>query len=272
MHIRAGVSMIRRRVFLSLLTTWIVPLTANAQAACEPPVVLGESKIAAILDARTLRLTDGREIRLAGIEILKSAEADGATWLRDHALHRTVTLRGTDETPDRYGRQHAFALIAGKRDTLQSALADAGFAVASGTVRDESCARELRSAESRAEKSKRGAWAQPDFVESGSKPSSILKHIGRFTLVEGTILSARQAGSTLYLNFGRRRIQGFAVTISRRMMPAFAAAGMNAATLEGRRIRVRGWIERHGGPRIEARAPGQIEFIDGKETAAAGDK
>jgi hypothetical protein len=99
-----------------------------------------------------------------------------------------------------------------------------------------------------------------------------LKYIGCFTLVEGTILSARQAGATLYLNFAKRRIQGFAVTISRRMMASFAAAGWTAAALTGQRVRVRGWISQHGGPRIEARLPSQIELVNDTRTAAAGGK
>jgi hypothetical protein len=31
--------------------------------------------------------------------------------------------------------------------------------------------------------------------------------------------------------------------------------------LAGRRIRVRGWMERRGGPIVEATAPGQIEVL-----------
>lgn len=43
---------------------------------------------------------------------------------------------------------------------------------------------------------------------------------------------------------------------------AFAAACVAPKALEGRRIRVRGWIEQRGGPIIAAEAPEQIEFAD----------
>jgi hypothetical protein len=36
---------------------------------------------------------------------------------------------------------------------------------------------------------------------------------------------------------------------------------MVLTSLEGRRIRVRGWVEAHGGPRIEALRVGQIELL-----------
>ena len=85
--------------------------------------------------------------------------------------------------------------------------------------------------------------------------------IGRFIVVEGKVLSVRQAGATTYLNFGRNWTRGFAVTISRRMMAAFEAAGIVPKSLENKRIRVRGWVEARGGPRIEALRVGQIELL-----------
>jgi hypothetical protein len=42
----------------------------------------------------------------------------------------------------------------------------------------------------------------------------------------------------------------------------FAAAGREPKKLEGRRIRVRGWIEERGGPWIEASRPEQIEIVE----------
>ena len=77
------------------------------------------------------------------------------------------------------------------------------------------------------------------------------------------MLSVRTAGATTYLNFGRNWTQDFAVTISRRMIPAFEAAGLGPKSLENRRIRVRGFVASRGGPRIEALRVGQIEVLAG---------
>jgi hypothetical protein len=85
---------------------------------------------------------------------------------------------------------------------------------------------------------------------------------GHFALVEGKVLSVHQSGATLYLNFGRRWTKDFSVIILRRNRRKFAAAGIVPRQLQGRRIRVRGWIERRGGPLIEADAPEQIEPLD----------
>jgi hypothetical protein len=64
------------------------------------------------------------------------------------------------------------------------------------------------------------------------------------------------------VNFGRRWSESLSVTILKRQQRTFAAGGIDVKKLEGRRLRVRGWIEQRNGPVIEAAAPGQIELID----------
>jgi hypothetical protein len=85
---------------------------------------------------------------------------------------------------------------------------------------------------------------------------------GNFVLVVGKVLSVRESGATLYVNFGRRWAESFSVTIPRRLGRSFAAAGMEPKQLEGRRIRVRGFLEQRSGPIVAAEAPEQIEFAD----------
>jgi hypothetical protein len=78
-------------------------------------------------------------------------------------------------------------------------------------------------------------------------------------LVEGKVLSVRENGATIYLNFGRRWTRDFTVTIPKRYQREFAAAGIDPNRLEGHPIRVCVWIEQHNGPVIEAVAPDRIE-------------
>ena len=73
--------------------------------------------------------------------------------------------------------------------------------------------------------------------------------------------AVRESGATIYVNFGRRWAQDFAVTILKRHRRDFAAAVIEPKELEGRRIRVRGWVEQRRGPMMEASAPEQIEVI-----------
>jgi endonuclease YncB( thermonuclease family) len=223
----------------------------------------GEGRVAAVIDARSFRLEDGREIRLAGIEPVVSEHANRTAALSAIVTGQDVTLRGADDTPDRYGRQPAFVYLSSQDTLVQGLLLSQGEALAAADVADKDCAAELNTAEAAARQAKRGTWADPAAIKNTESPGDILAGIGRFTVVEGKVLSVRQAGATTYLNFGRNWTRDFAVTISRRMMPAFAAAGIDLKSLENRRIRVRGWVEARGGPRIEALRVEQIELLGG---------
>jgi endonuclease YncB( thermonuclease family) len=223
----------------------------------------GEGRVAAVIDGRTFRLNDGREVRLAGIEPASPDTAKGVAALSAIVAERDVTLRGADDTPDRYGRQPAFVFLAGSETPVQSDLLKQGAALVAANVTDKDCASALAAAEAEARGARKGTWADPSAIKNAESSGDILAGIGRFTVVEGKVLSVRQAGATTYLNFGRNWTRDFAVTISRRMVGTFEAAGLAPKSLENRRIRVRGFVEARGGPRIEALRVGQIEMLGG---------
>jgi endonuclease YncB( thermonuclease family) len=252
-----------QRAIIALCGIGLVAAVPAYAAGCnfEPQ---GEGRVTAAIDARTLRLADGREIRLAGIEPVTTAtNANRASALTAIVTGHDVTLRGQDDAPDRYGRQTAFAFLDGSDKPVQSLLLAQGEALVSADVTDKECAASLTAAEAEARNAKRGTWADPAAIKNTESPDDILAGIGRFTVVEGRVLSVRQAGATTYLNFGRNWTRDFAATISRRMLGAFEAAGLSLKSLENKRIRVRGWVEARGGPRIEVLRVGQIELIDG---------
>ncbi|MDO8398803.1 MAG: thermonuclease family protein [Bradyrhizobium sp.] len=243
--------------------TWLLSTVTPAHAAGCAFEPQGEGRVTAVIDARTFRLTDGREIRLAGIEPVAGTKASRTAALAAIIAGREVTLSGDDDSPDRYGRQPAFVHLAGSDASVQSLLLAQGEALVSADVTDKDCAATLLAAEAEARRAKRGTWADPAAIKNAESPGDILAGIGRFTLVEGKVLSVRQAGATTYLNFGRNWTRDFAVTISRRAAAAHAAAGIALKSLENRRIRVRGWVEARGGPRIEVLLVGQIEMLGG---------
>jgi hypothetical protein len=190
-------------------------------------------------------------------------KADRASALAAIVAGHEVTLSGEDDTPDRYGRQPAFVFLDGSETLVQGLLLAQGEALVSSDVTNKDCASVLNATEAAARQAKKGTWADPSAIKNAESPGDILAGIGRFTVVEGKVLSVRQAGATTYLNFGRNWTRDFAVTISRRMLPAFEAAGIALKSLENRQIRVRGWVEARGGPRIEVLHVGQIELLGG---------
>src|SRR4051794_23196161 len=208
---------------------------AAAASACgfEPQ---GEGRVSAIIDARSFRMDDGSEVRLAGIETVTAAGADGSAALGALVAGRDVNLRGETDAPDRYGRQPAFVFV--EQAPVQPQLLAQGDPLVSGAIADKACAAELLAAEAAARRARRGVWADSAAIKNAESPSDILVRIGQFTVVEGKVLSVRQAGAVSYINFGRRWTRDFAVTISKRIWPAFEAAGISVKSLENKRIRV----------------------------------
>ena len=216
----------------------------------------GEGRVGAVIDARTFRMDDGREVRLAGIETVTDGSAALVPLLpaamspcAERPMRRTVTA-GSRLSCLSNRPQHRCRTSCSHKATRWSP----------ATVADKACAAELAAAEAAARRARRGIWADSAAIKNAESPGDILARIGQFTVVEGKVLSVRQAGATTYINFGRRWTRDFAVTISRRVVPAFEAAGISLKSLENKRIRVRGWIEARGGPRIEALHVGQIEL------------
>jgi endonuclease YncB( thermonuclease family) len=252
-----------RRLAAVLPSLMLAAASLPAHAAGCSFAPQGEGRVAAVIDGRTFRLQDGREVRLAGIEPALSENASRTAALSAVIAGQAVTLTGEDDTPDRYGRQTAFAFLEGSDRPVQSLLLAQGNALVSAEIADKDCAGMLNAAEAEARRARRGTWADSAAIKNAESPGDILAGIGRFTVVEGKVLSVRQAGATTYLNFGRNWTRDFAVTISRRMAAAFEADGIGLKSLENRRIRVRGWVEARRGPRIEVLRVGQIEMLSG---------
>src|ERR1700687_6199835 len=160
---------------------------------------------------------------------------------------------------DRYGRLVAFAFIGDDQQSVQQAMLEQGHARVSARVGDKECADTLLSAERAARAARRALWADPNFAPlSAENLTRLQAERGQFALVEGKVLSVRESGATIYVNFGRRWTRDFTVIILRRMSRAFTAAGIEPKKLEGHRIRVRGWLEQRGGPVITSGNSAQV--------------
>jgi endonuclease YncB( thermonuclease family) len=260
-RISGGRQMNPRCVLVSLIPTLLclgaqVGPAAAASCALAP---IGFATVTAVRDGGTLTLDDGRELRLAGIEMTPGTREA----LRTLAEGRTLRLQRLGAETDRHGRLVAFATPPGPGPSLQHSLLEQGLARVSARIGQKACAVELLAAESAARQARRGLWADPNFAPLSSENLRGLEAArGHFALVEGRVLSVRESGASIYLNFGRRWTRDFTVIVLKREQRTFAGEGLDLKQLEGRRIRVRGWVERRGGPVIEAAVPEQIERID----------
>lgn len=237
----------------------LAALPAAAHAECRLTTA-GTATVRTVTNNDIL-LEDGRAIRLAGI--VDFSQPDISPSLPPG---REITLKHLGAAPqtDRYGRMvvHVFVRENDSERWLQADLVATGRTRASSRIGDVACAKDLMAQEDSARTGKLGLWAEPYYVISkAEEPAEVLTRRGRFALVEGKVLSVRESGGTIYVNFGRRWSEDFTVTIAKRNERAFSAAGLEPKKLAGRTVRIRGWIEERGGPWVEAARPEQIEVM-----------
>jgi hypothetical protein len=88
---------------------------------------------------------------------------------------------------------------------VQAMLIAEGHARVAGRVGDRACSSTLLEAEQAARAAGLGLWADPRYdIRPAEHADQILAERGAFTLVEGRVLSVRESGGTIYVNFGRR--------------------------------------------------------------------
>ena len=251
------------------------PDKSHSVSACDG-ATLARGTAARVIDGRTFVLNDGREVRLAAIEVPPLAPADNAKAAPGGGAAKgalggllaggeIAVKQAEPQKTDRYGRLvgYAFVMRDGAEHAVQADLIAAGFARVAARAGSRACALELLNREQTARTAKLGLWASSYYDSlDADDPAKVLAEQGHFALVVGKVVSVRESGATIYVNFGRRWSTDFTVTILKRNARSFTAAGLEPKTLAGRRIRVRGWIEQRGGPWIEAARPEQIEVTD----------
>ena len=265
-----------RRIVLILAA--VIVAAAGARAENKPASAtncgleaIGTGNVRRVIDGRTVQLEAGQQIRLAAIEVpplplpgetgpqAKTGLA-AKTALERLVAGRIVTLKKLGPDADRYGRVVALVYLEGQERSVQQDMLEQGYARVAAEVGSPACATLLLAAEHTARAGGAGLWTDPYFlVQQAEHPAKILAERGKFTLVEGKVLSVRESRGTIYVNYGRRWSKDFTVTVLKRNERTFLAAGIALKKLAGRRIRVRGFIEERGGPWIEATRPEQIE-------------
>jgi endonuclease YncB( thermonuclease family) len=247
-----------------LLLSLIWATTASASESCEPYTGGQELEVAHVYDGDTLKLSDGRNIRLIGIntpEIGRDGNKDerGAR----QALQRLVSeLRASDQRvhllvgeqqKDRYGRQLAHLYGRGGRNITELLLSEGlGYLIAiPPNLRNLAC---YQAAESAARKRRRGLW------QSESLPLEAAKLSGKeegFHLIRGRIGRIGKSRRALWLNL----VQGPALRIDWRDWRAFTVLEPDA--LSGKRLEVRGWLyRRKGRQRMQVRHPSAIRWLE----------
>ncbi len=120
------------------------------------------------------------------------------------------------------------------------------------------CIRELQKLEQVARTERLGIWSL-DWYQVRS-PDRLRQEIDTFQIVEGRVRAAAIVKGRHYLNFGDDWKTDFTVTIAPKFRKALEGGDIDLKSLEGQRIRVRGWITSYNGPNLEVTHPEQIEY------------
>jgi len=249
----------------------IQPAWAESARACGLEV--GDTvKIVSIVDGDTVRLEDGREIRLVGLQAPKLAlgRAHFEDWplaeeararLAAMVLNRSVQMSYGGARQDRYGRLLAH-LHLDDGSWVQARMIAAGLARVYSFADNRACVGALLALEGDARQDRRGIWGLDYYAPlPADNLVGLLQLENSFQLIEGRVRDVAIVRGRVFMNFGADWREDFTITIAPRDLRKFADGPELYA---GAWVRVRGWLKSYNGPEIIATHPEQIELLPGR--------
>jgi endonuclease YncB( thermonuclease family) len=234
---------------------------APAQAASSPAQLpsLGGGTVRTVIDGDTVRLDDGRTVRLVGVSapelnpersrrnIVEPFAKEARAALAELVAGRSVTLRAGQTPEDRFGRVLAH-LVRSDGLWIQGELLRRGAVMVYTFPDNRALAKEMLALEAEARAARRGLWG---FKETGVQPADEALVREHFALVEGRVAKVARVRDTIFLNFGADYRRDFTVRLRPATARALGAAGIDVMRLEGARVQVRGWVFEENGPMID---------------------
>lgn len=244
--------------------------TGGLRSPQDLPVTRGD-QIVSVIDGDTIVLADGREVRFTGIQAPKLPlnRPNFKAWpLADEAkvvleslvLGREVSLHVDGNGQDRYRRILAHA-VTSDGVWLQGEMIAQGLARVYTFLDNRRLGEALLEKEKAARADRLGIWQLPYYRVRTADPSVLEKDFGTFQLVEGQVSETARVRNWTYLNFGDDYRTDFTISVNRKDWRVFEEAGLDLLALEGKTVRVRGWVRDFNGPLIEATHPEQLEVL-----------
>ncbi|MCU0881888.1 MAG: thermonuclease family protein [Hyphomonadaceae bacterium] len=248
----------------------ILTTAAFVPAYSVPAFATGErAAVASILDGDSFVLQGGLVVRLAGIEAPRLRSSDAASVAARDGLAalvagKTVQLRYGGLRRDSRGRALAQVMLQssdGGTIWVQEALLRQGHARVHTYADNRAGVEDLWRAERSARQASLGVWQVPAYQIRYATPEALAGAANSFQLFEGRVVSAERRGSVIYLNFGEDQQTDVTATIPERSWPLWNGGQDTILGLEGRVIRVRGFMRNSNGPSVWVDHPEQVEYI-----------
>jgi micrococcal nuclease len=225
----------------------------------------GTVTVSRVVDGETLALSDGRILRLVDIDVpnrgaLATQTKDALTKL---VAGQPLALKFAGTTQDRQGRVLG-ELYAGDR-WVQGELLKRGLARVAGTADDRTGLPQMLALEKRARRAHRGLWGDDGFAIVAADQAA--QHAGSFALVTGTVAGVVSNSDGVLLYFGAARHQGFVLSLAPDVVKLCRDNALDPASLQGKTVLTRGFVDGTRRPTIAVTYPEQIEILRAKKTA-----
>lgn len=234
-----------------------LPHPARAAGECRAPGPLREAQVAKVVDGDTLRLRDGRSVRLIGVNAPELAHGDrpaeplaeAATRQLERLVAQSdgqVALVAGAQARDRYGRTLAHAFGRDGRNWEAQQLAEGlGFAVA--LAPNTALVDCQQAAERAARAAGRGVWRRSPVLEVAQLRQ------GGFTVVRGRVRTVEHNRGGVWLQLDGPLV----LRIESQWLTPFGEAALQG--LVGREVEARGWVVDRA--RRGALKPGQARWM-----------
>jgi micrococcal nuclease len=240
---------IRRALCISALFVFI----ASAQAE--------SVRVTQVLDGDSFRLSDGREVRLIGInapEFGKNGKPneplarEAREFLNGMIAGSMIDLEYDEERYDRYHRTLAHATLSDKR-RVEDLLLRRGLAFLVAQSPNFAHLTENAGAEAEARHAKRGVWAEAYFKPRAA--TELTPQDTGFRFVRGRVSRITRTKNVSYLDLA----DGFALMIPHEYAPRFG----DLQHFAGKNVVARGWVTAHEN-RLHLRVshPAMLEVVN----------
>lgn len=259
---------------LAFTAVWNLSRGNSSLAAQQAPLssaleVCGSGTVKETLSGDRVQLTSGEVVKLADVKApeLWISETPYKSWpfsyeardtLKDLLNGKSVELFCAKEPNTLTGDLNAHLLLDGSQ-WVQQTLLESGAVFFFRTIKSSLPSDKLLQAEALARSNLKGLWRLQAYqIRPATHPKTII--IGWFQLVEGQVLSAKRVRDSLFLNFGPNWRKDFTLDVPARYLKQLGL-DQNPSKLEGKHIRVRGWAEWAGGPKIILDSPQNLEVL-----------
>lgn len=241
----------------AIFFSWAIRDPGQAVAAKEQSL-----RVQAVTDRGVLILADGRQLCLDGLWLggFSPSKAQMATLKRtlgELIDGQPVRIDEEASSYDRYG-----CLVARTETAdgvlLQRALLERGLALVKPLPSSRSAGDidAWLALEEEARQAKVGLWH--DRAMQPQKASAMIEHIGKTSLVEGQVVRISSNDRYVYLNFGKDWRTDFTVRLRQKLLKQ---SGIEPSSFDGKKLRVRGFVQEARGPLIDISHLKQIEVI-----------